>query len=459
MDDEKLIQNLEVLSSTLMARSQLLAKMGKSFGSQRDIYYALGYIENPVFNDYYWRYTRTSMGKRIVQAYPIGCWQRHPQVQESQDPGETPFEKAWTALEKRLGLFYALRRVDILAGIGQYGILLLGFNGNVETPLRKGERLLYMRPLTEDTAQIGDLDENPSSERYGKPLNYKVSMKNGNKSFSAKVHHSRVLHIAEDAEENDYLGTPRLKAVLNDLQSLDLVVGGSGEMFWRGAFPGYGFVAKEGAVMPTGTAATSLDNAIEDFVHNLRRYLKLTNVDIHDFSPQVASPAEHFDTLISSISAGTGIPKRILIGSERGELASQQDRDNWGDRVAERQRNFCEPMILRPFVDKLIEVGELPKPTDYIVSWPPIQTPDAKDTATTAKAVAEALNTYASGPAETVVPQGAFLQRYLNFSPADVEDIEKLTAELKEEYEQKELEEFEREMAAKPVPFGGGNEE
>jgi hypothetical protein len=40
-----------------------------------------------------------------------------------------------------------------------------------------------------------------------------------------------------------------------------------------------------------------------------------------------------------------------------------------------------------------------------------------------------------------------------------VEDIEKLTAELKEEYEQKELEEFEREMAAKPVPFGGGNEE
>jgi hypothetical protein len=59
-----------------------------------------------------------------------------------------------------------------------------------------------------------------------------------------------------------------------------------------------------------------------------------------------------------------------------------------------------------------------------------------------------------------VVPQGAFLQRYLNFSPADVEDIEKLTEEVKEEYEQKELDEFERQMAAKSKPSSGrGNEE
>jgi hypothetical protein len=40
-----------------------------------------------------------------------------------------------------------------------------------------------------------------------------------------------------------------------------------------------------------------------------------------------------------------------------------------------------------------------------------------------------------------------------------VEDIEKLTEELKEEYEQKELDEFERQMAAKPQPFGGGGSE
>ena len=36
------------------------------------------------------------------------------------------------------------------------------------------------------------------------------------------------------------------------------------------------------------------------------------------------------------ISAETGIPKRILTGSERGELASSQDRDNWFERYPER---------------------------------------------------------------------------------------------------------------------------
>jgi len=441
-DKDRIAQQLIALSSTLLARSQLMAKMGKGFGTQRDIFRALGFVQNPTFDDYWWRYKRTSLGKRIVQAYPIGCWQRHPQIQESQKPEETEFEKAWSELVKRLGLYNSIRRADILSGIGTYGILYLGFDGDPTKPLARGEQLQYLRPFTERTAQIGDLDDDRTSPRYGKPFNYKISMKDkAGTSMTVKVHFSRVIHIAEDPDEDDYYGTPRLEAVLNDLQSLDYVVGGSGEMFWRGAFPGYGFVAKEGAVMPTGAAATALDDAIEDFVHNLRRYLKLTNVDIHDFSPQVASPAEHFDTLISSVSAGTGIPKRILIGSERGELASQQDRDNWGDRVAERQRNFCEPMILRPLVDKLIEAGELPKPKngEYLVSWPPIQTPDAKDTAATAKSVAEALNTYASGPAETVVPKGAFLQRYLNYTPADVEDIEAITEEIEEEYEEEEF--------------------
>lgn len=433
----KLEQKLEVLSSVLLARSELMAKMGKGFGTQRDIFYALGYILNPTADDYWWRYKRTSLGKRIVQAYPIACWQRHPMVQESQEPGETEFEKAWGELVSKFGLYNLFSRTDILSGVSRFGVLYCGFTGNPESPLSQGEDLVFLRPFVgEKMVQIGDLDTNPSSPRYGWPLYYTVSLLDPKKAsaggrIETKVHWSRMIHIAEDADLDEYYGSPRLEAVLNDLQALDYVVGGSGEMFWRGAFPGYGFIAKEGAVMPTGAQATNLDNAIEDFVHNLRRYLKLTNVDIHDFSPQVASPSDHFDTLISSISAGTGIPKRILVGSERGELASQQDRDNWGDRVAERQRNFCEPKLLRPFVDKMIEVGVLPTPsTPYLINWPSIQTPDAKDTAITAKSVAEALNTYASGPAETVVPRSTYLMRYLNFTPADVEDMEDVAEEV-----------------------------
>jgi len=40
-----------------------------------------------------------------------------------------------------------------------------------------------------------------------------------------------------------------------------------------------------------------------------------------------------YDRAIDNIASVTGIPKRILIGSERGELASSQDTKNWFDNV------------------------------------------------------------------------------------------------------------------------------
>ena len=64
------------------------------------------------------------------------------------------------------------------------------------------------------------------------------------------------------------------------------------------------------------------------------------------------------------ISAASGIPLRIMTGSERGELASTQDDGNWASRIEERQLHFAEPMILRPLIDRLIELRALPEPSD-----------------------------------------------------------------------------------------------
>jgi hypothetical protein len=50
------------------------------------------------------------------------------------------------------------------------------------------------------------------------------------------------------------------------------------------------------------------------------------------------------------ISAGTGIPQRVLMGSEQGKLAAKQDRANWDNRVTDRQTDFAGPLVLRPFV-------------------------------------------------------------------------------------------------------------
>ena len=428
---------LSSLSSVLLARTEIMSRLGKSFGTQRDLYQALGFIINPTFNDYWWRYRRTAFGRRVVRAYPVACWKRPPQIQENEDPDETTFEKAWAALAARLRIFRTLRRLDILSGIGKYGILYMGFTGKADEPLRRNEKLLYLKPLTESAATVEKLEENPRNPRYGLPLEYKITLTSpsGGVTSDLMIHYTRVLHVAEDIADGEIEGVPRLEAPLNDLQSLDLVVGGSGEMFWRGALPGTVVSAKDGVAFPAAgtTDAAALDDQINDFVHNLRRYMKLEGAELNQLAPQVASPKDHFEVLVAAISAATGIPVRILLGSERGELASTQDRENWGDAVLDRQTNFCEPEILRPLIDKLIWVGELPSPvTLYTVKWPPIQAASGKETSETAKAVAEALNAFASGAAETVVPRSTFLRRYLNFTPAEIADMEDELADIPE---------------------------
>ena len=440
--DQVATNQLSALTSVLLARAQLLGTMGKSFGTQRDIFKALGYETNPNFFSYWWRYRRTSLGRRVIQAFPKACWQRFPTVEENQKNEQTAFEAAFSEFLDTVGLFRILRRLDILSGIGEYGVLYLGFATNdPKQPLRPGEPLLFIRPFTSDVAVVDALVNESSDPRYGLPLYYKIQMSKdgtmlkgggGSAGISQVVHYSRVIHVAEDVDDGEIYGTPRLEPCLNDLQTLDYVVGGSGEMFWQGAFPGHAFLTRDGVQFPTDTTRkTAMEDEIGDYVHGLKRYMKLSGVDIHDFQPQAISPREHYDVLVSNISAATGIPKRILLGSERGELASTQDRDNWADKVMDRQANFCEPVILRSLIDRLIFAKVFPEPSEsYSIVWPPIQAPNIIDQSMTAKAVAEAVTTYASGPAEYVMPRSMFLKKYLGFTVEEVEEVEAIVSEL-----------------------------
>ena len=92
------------------------------------------------------------------------------------------------------------------------------------------------------------------------------------------------------------------------------------------------------------------------------------------------------------VSVASGIPIRILTGSERGELASSQDDGNWAGRVEERQIHFAEPIILRPLIDRLISFGALPEPSDgeYEIEWQSLSDPGERENAETAEIVSRA---------------------------------------------------------------------
>ena len=109
----------------------------------------------------------------------------------------------------------------------------------------------------------------------------------------------------------------------------------------------------------------------------------------------VANFAQQADAIIKQIAGAKGMPMRVLTGSEAGELASSQDRDNWKDQVNGRQTSYAGPYIMRPLADRLIEFGFLPTPAEgaqaYQVRWPQTQVLTEEERHAGAKAWAETI--------------------------------------------------------------------
>ncbi|MEW5724775.1 MAG: phage portal protein [Thermodesulfobacteriota bacterium] len=439
MDVKEIRERLQVLTATV-SRAALAGMIGQSYGGDRDIYSALGYKRTLVFEDYRLRYERQGLAGRVVDAPCDATWRVHPRVTESAGE-ETDFEKAWDELVKRLQVWSVLKRADKLAGIGQYGILLLGFNdqGDLSAPVERAGELLYSQPYYEADAAVATLVTDRFNPRFGLPETYtlKTGGLQGQAVATINVHWSRVIHIAEGRASSNIYGTPRLKRVYNDLQALELVAYGSSEMFWRGALPGRALILdKEAEVAEEDLDKLKLE--LDAFEHNLRRWLRLQGMTVQDLAPQVADPSQHVDVFLTLISAATGIPKRILSGSERGELASSQDESNWNVLIDSRRRDYGENVILRPFIDRLIEVGALPSPKEpYAVEWPDIFEPSEKEQAETGRIRTESLGRYVSSPgAETILPPKVFLRKVLKLTDDEIKDIEKsLESEIGDEGE------------------------
>jgi hypothetical protein len=436
-------KQIQVLSE-IVGRAMLATQLGtQSYGGNRDLMLALGYKAELVFTDFFARYKRQEIAKAVIDRPVKATWQGVLELQESNEPEETEFEKAWRELNRDLGLKSKLSRLDRLTGIGRYGVLLLGFNDISRNedwikPLSAGKKQLkYIRPLGESTAEIDSFEDNPGNERYGMPLLYNIQTIDPSTkgSRAVKVHYSRVIHVTDSPLESDVYGTPRLEAIFNRLMDVEKIAGGDAEMFWRGARPGYhGKLDPEYQATPEFKA--DLQNQLAEFEHNLTRFLINEGIDLESLAQQIADPSTHLDTQLKLISSETGIPIRILTGSERGELASSEDRSEWLSYVQTRREEHAEPCIVRPFVDKLIEYGVLPEPSDdYNVKWSDLFAQSEKMRVEIGKSRANAIREYTSNPmAIEIIPPSVFMEKCLGLTIDEIELVHSMRDdELQEE--------------------------
>jgi len=422
----KAVTNMQ--TTVAMMRARLAAFLGQSHGGSRDFYQVFGYERQLTIDHLAGVYYRDGLARRIISCWPAATWSDVPRIADeegdSAEKGESysRFAEQWSTLCKDLKLLSVLERADRLSGVGQYGVLVMGFSDGkpLDQPLNGYAKLMYVSPYSHMSARIIEWERNTKSPRFGLPIMYQITqneMTTVGDTLHApafRVHYSRVMHIAEHLEENEVYGTPRLMPVFNRLQDLEKVLGGSAETFWLTANRGVAYWLDKEADLDA-EELKAFKGELEDFGHQLRRTILGRGMTAQPMGSDVPDPQPNIDMLLSVIAGATGIPKRMLIGNEQGQLASTQDDSNWSSRVDERRRNFALPRMLLPFIQKMIDTGNLPRPRGkWTAEWPKTDLGEQAQADILTKRTG-ALVAYANSPtASLVVPMQEFRRDFLH---------------------------------------------
>jgi hypothetical protein len=373
------LATLTDLTGSLLGRLRMAARAGIQFKGNRDIYASAGYTRTPKFQDFLDYYDRNEIGGRIIEAEPKTTWRIPPTISETDNAKETDFTKAVTKLADRLQLWSEFQVADRLSGIGKYGVLLIGVRGvdnnGMAQPLGRlsnPDDVLYVKAYDEQHAQIKSWVTNSGDKRFGLPLTYELKLTDvpGFTRSGLIVHASRVLHIAEDADDRVY-GRPRLERVLNRIYDLDKIAASTAESYWQ-AVARILQAKLDPQASVTPAQLDEMEEKMGEMIHDLRRQFIGQGAGLEWLTTQVSPVKDISEFYFALIAVGSGIPRRILFGNESGQLASSTDEATWFGQIDERQEHFAEPQFVRAFIDRLSEAGALKAPKDnkYEVLWP-----------------------------------------------------------------------------------------
>lgn len=443
--------------NALQSRRELIKKLTDP---RRDIDDECGYVATEEISPEQYRdmYDREGIASRVVNVLPEETWKTQPTVFEDEDPNnETEFEGAWRSLGNNLqgGGWYKdeqggpiweiLRRIDRLSGIGHYGVLLLGIDdgSDLEEPIdgvqpdgtfnvQREHKLLFVRAFDQYLAEISSFETDTSSPRFGQPLFYNIYFGDprtfqhgvGQPTNAKRVHWSRVLHVADNLDSSEVFGIPRMRPVFNRLYDLRKLYGGAAEMYWRGAFFGLSIETHPTLGGDVDLPVDEIKDQMEQYMNGLQRFMAMGGVSVKSLAPQVVDPSPQIDKAIEAICIQKAIPKRVFMGSERGELASSQDADTWNDRLRDRRHIYVTPRLIVPFVNRLIFLRILPEPKEgYSVRWPDLDTASETEQAQVAELRTKSMATYVQGGVDNLMEPMDYLTRELGYTEDEAEQI------------------------------------
>ena len=390
--EEEMVRRNNVVSTMnfYQGRSAIGEALNESHNGSRDYYKAFGYPIRLTYRDYRDIYKREGLGAAVIDAFVDETWENDPIIFETENPKrKTRFEKDVEQFIKDKKLYSVLAQLDLFLNLGQYACLLIGAadGKTLDQPLEPNslnsiDDIIFLQPHSEATMAISTYETDPSNPRFGKPKTYSLGKTEHVKNIKGnpKVHHSRVIHIVEKTLEDPNFGLPRLERCFNDIKDHLKVKGGNAEMFWFNARAGLAMLLDkdtkigkttllDGSVIDEGAA---YQQQMQDFLHGLERTLRVRGGDVKTLGVSIADPSNTLESIYKSLAISLRMPKRIFEGSERGELASNQDERRWAGRLQRRREKIIIPNALEVLIDTMIEAGALTLPKRYTFEWPNI---------------------------------------------------------------------------------------
>ena len=402
----------------------------------------------------------------------------------------TEFEKSWNEVSSDLqgeswanrsenpSIWQYIKRADRLSGIGHFGIILLGIDddkdlrepvdglveeGSVASEIGENDdgnpiftnvrvahykitpnnivsnaaeikrKLVYLKIFDESDVDVQEFEGNVNSPRFGQPIRYSITFNSESHhsglnmpTATHDVHWSRVIHITDDPDGDDVFVPPRLRAVWPHVLDLRKVYGGDAEGYWKNVD---GMISLETHPQLGGDVVVdddALKDMMEESMNGMQKWWRLIGMHANRLAPSISDPTPHIEIATTAICIQLGCPKRIFMGSERGELASGQDGKHWNEAKQARRQNIITPRMIYPFIDRLILLGLLPEPkAGYNAVWPEIDTLSPEEKADVAKKLTEALALYTRGDVETVMELVDYLVRIIGMTEEAAQAVAK----------------------------------
>lgn len=344
----------------------------------------------PMTVDFYmhWNmYKRNGLAKAGVDIPVNLCWMDSPTVREGDDDEheETAWEKGVKALAKRLKLWRHIRDADRMQRVGRYSAIFVRVRDGMaaDKPLGtkiSADKIIELMPIWEGQLEPNEIDGNIASDNYNKPINYTYSAtgtgnQNDKAAESFQIHHSRLIILSEDAVGGSIYGTPANEAGFNALLDWDKIRGSGGEASWLSAANKQILTPTDAGNTISEPVLTGINEALKDMKQGLDESLFLGGVTATPMNNTVPDPEIYKDMALEEYCASVFIASKILVGTQSGVKAGDEDTASLMRMMMSRRVNTCSEYI-DSFLSWCYRCGALLSPADgHSIAWSDLTAP------------------------------------------------------------------------------------